>query len=78
MHGARLACFWGTAMEVIKSLILGAILSVMIALVIGAQGTSGGALAIHLVHIADAKLYWSWPVFFSGSGLAFGLLLLQR
>ena len=65
-------------MDVIKSLILGAILSITIALVIGTQGTSGGALAIHPVQVADMRLYWSWPVFFSGSGLSFGLLLLQR
>lgn len=47
-------------------------------LVIGSQGSSAGPLAIHLVDIADARVYWSWPVFFSGSGLAFGLMLLQR
>ncbi|TAD82543.1 MAG: hypothetical protein EAY70_03340 [Sphingomonadales bacterium] len=62
----------------IKALTLGAILSATIALVIGSQGTSAGPLAIHMVHVADAKLYWSWPVFFSGSGLSFGLFLLQR
>ena len=45
---------------------------------IGSQGTSAGPLAIHLVAIADAKIYWSWPVFLSGSGLAWGLMLLQR
>jgi hypothetical protein len=65
-------------MDLIKSLTFGAILSAAVALVIGSQGTSGGALAIHLVAVADAQVYWSWPVFFSGSGLSFGLLLLQR
>lgn len=66
------------AMEVIKALTLGAILSATMALVIGSQGSSAGPLAIHLVSLADAKLYWSWPIFFSGSGLAFGIMLLQR
>jgi hypothetical protein len=65
-------------MDLIKSLTFGAILSAAIALVIGSQGTSAGALAIHLVDVGDARVYWSWPVFFSGSGLSFGLLLLQR
>lgn len=65
-------------MGLIKAMILGAVLSATIALVIGSQGTSGGALAIHLVPVAQAKLYWSWPVFFSGSGLAWGIMLLQR
>ena len=65
-------------MDVIKALTFGAILSATIALVIGSQGTAGGALAIHQVPIAEAKLYWSWPVFLSGSGIAFGIMLLQR
>lgn len=65
-------------MDLIKSVTLGAILSATIAMVIGSQGTTAGPLAIHLVDVADARVYWSWPIFFSGSGLAFGLLLLQR
>lgn len=65
-------------MDMIKALTLGAILTATVALVIGSQGTSAGPLAIHLVPIAGAKLYWSWPIFFSGSGLAFGIMLLQR
>lgn len=65
-------------MELIKSVTLGAILSATIALIVGSQGTSAGPLAIHLVEVFDVWLYWSWPVFFSGTGLSFGLLLLQR
>jgi len=66
------------AMDLIKAVTLGAILSATLALVIGSQGSSAGPLAIHLVDVADARVYWSWPIFFSGSGLAFGLMLLQR
>lgn len=65
-------------MEMIKALTLGAILSATIGLVIGSQGISAGPLAIHLVPLADAHFYWSWPVFFSGTGLAFGIMVLQR
>lgn len=65
-------------MDLIKALTFGAILSAAVALVIGSQGTSAGPLAIRLVDLADIRFYWSWPVFFSGSGLAFGMLLLQR
>jgi hypothetical protein len=65
-------------MDLLKALTLGAVLSVAIGLVIGSQGTTAGPLAIQLVTLADAKLYWSWPVFLSGSGLAWGLMLLQR
>jgi hypothetical protein len=65
-------------MDFLKALMLGVILSVTIGLVIGSQGTSAGPLAIQLVSLADAKIYWSWPVFLSGTGLAWGLMLLQR
>jgi len=56
----------------------GAILTAVIAMVIGSQGTSAGPLAIHAVQAAEVRFYWSWPVFFSGSGLLWGLMLLQR
>ncbi|MFM7349764.1 MAG: hypothetical protein ACKO01_09780 [Erythrobacter sp.] len=65
-------------MDLIKAMMLGAILSGVLALVIGSQGTTAGPLAIHLVHVADTSFYWSWPVFCSGTGLAYGIMLLQR
>lgn len=65
-------------MELIKAITFGAILTAAIAMVLGSQGTSAGALAVHGVQISEARLYWSWPIFVSGSGLAWGIMLLQR
>lgn len=65
-------------MDLWTALTLGAVLSVTIGLVIGSQGTAAGPLAIQLVSLADAKFYWSWPVFLLGSGLAWGMMLPQR
>jgi hypothetical protein len=65
-------------MALLKAIALGAILSATIGLVIGSQGTSAGPLAIQLIALGDARIFWSWPVFLSGSGLAWGLMLLQR
>ncbi len=65
-------------MELIKSVTFGTILAATIAMVIGSQGTSAGPLAIYLADVADVRFFWSWPVFFSGTGLSLGLLLLQR
>lgn len=62
----------------LKAIVLGTILTGSIAVVIGSQGSSGGALGIHAMHIADYKMFWSWPLFFAGSGLSWGLILLQR
>jgi hypothetical protein len=65
-------------MDLLKALTLGAVLSVTIGIVVGSQGTSAGPLAIQAVSLADAKIFWSWPVFLTGSGIAWGLMLLQR
>lgn len=68
----------GKATDVIKAVIFGAVVSAAIAIVIGSQGTSAGALAIHAVTISDVRLFWSWPMFFSATGLFFALSLMQR
>ena len=61
-----------------KALVLAAIVTGSIAVVLGSQGSTGGALSVHSLMIADYKMYWSWPLFFAGSGLSWGLILLQR
>lgn len=65
-------------MDLLKAMVMAAVLTGCVAIVIGSQGTSGGQLAIHPMSIGAAKLYWSWPIFLAGSGLGWGLLALQR
>jgi len=65
-------------MEFFKAAFIGAVISIAIAVVIGSQGTSGGPLAVQTVYAADVRMYWSWPLFFSSSGLFWALMLLQR
>ena len=65
-------------MEFIKAAILGTILTGVVSLVIGSQESTGGQLAIHLMRAGDTSIYWSWPLFFAGTGLAWGLILMQR
>ena len=62
----------------LKAAVFSAIITACVALVIGSQGSSGGRLAIEAFELGDFRLFWSWPLFFSGSGLAWGLILLQR
>lgn len=62
----------------IKAMCLGVILTASIALVVGSQGTSAGPLAIEPLIIGSYRLYWSWPIFAAGSGLSWGIMLLQR
>jgi len=65
-------------MGLLKSMGFGALVSGCVAVVIGAQGSSGGQLAIHPFEVADYRMYWSWPMFLAATGLFWSLLLLQR
>ncbi len=65
-------------MEMFKAIPLGAVLTWVVAIVIGSQGSRGGFLAIHTVEIADYSMFWSWPLFFAGTGLSWGLMAMQR
>lgn len=65
-------------MDLLKAMIIAAVVTGCVAIVIGSQGTSAGQLAIQPMSVGDVKLYWSWPIFLAGSGLSWGLMLLQR
>ena len=65
-------------MELIKAAPLGAILTFVVALTIGSQGSRGGQLAIFRAEIHQYDVWWSWPLFFAGTGLAWGIMMLQR
>lgn len=65
-------------MELVKAIPLGAILSGVLSLIIGSQGVRGGQMAIFMAEVSDYSFYWSWPVFFAGAALAWGIMLLQR
>ena len=65
-------------MELVKALPLGAILTFVVALLIGSQGAKGGQLAIFRAEIYQFDFWWSWPLFLAGTGLAWGIMTLQR
>ncbi|WP_324828914.1 hypothetical protein [Qipengyuania zhejiangensis] len=65
-------------MELVKAIPLGMILSGVLSLVIGSQGSRGGQMAIYMAEVADYTFWWSWPLFFAGAGLAWGIMMLQR
>ncbi len=62
----------------LKAIILSSIVTGAVAAVIGAQGTSAGPLAIEAIMLGTTRVFWSWPLFITGFGLAWGLILLQR
>ncbi|QYJ07334.1 hypothetical protein [Qipengyuania flava] len=65
-------------MEFFKAAPLGAILTLVVALMIGSQGSRGGQLAIFRAELYQYDFWWSWPLFFGGTALAWGIMMLQR
>ena len=65
-------------MEFFKAVPIGGLLTYVVALVIGSQGSRGGHLSIFRGEILQYDVWWSWPLFFAGTGLAWGLMLMQR
>ena len=65
-------------MELVKAAPMGAILTYIVALAIGSQGSTGGPLAIFRAELYDYNLWWSWPLFLAATALAWGIMLLQR
>ncbi|MEE4205349.1 MAG: hypothetical protein V2I39_03600 [Erythrobacter sp.] len=62
----------------LKATVFSAIVTGCVALVLGSQGATGGRLAVEALELGDFRIFWSWPLFLSGSGLFWGLILLQR
>lgn len=65
-------------MAFIKALIPGLILTLIVAALIGAGGSTGGFLDIHLAAISGHKFHWSWPLFIAGTGLAWGIFWMME
>nr|WP_137677062.1 hypothetical protein [Parerythrobacter lutipelagi] len=65
-------------MELVKAIPLGGLLTGIVSLVIGSTGSRGGQLAIHHMAVGSYDLWWSWPLFLAGTGLAWGLMMMQR
>lgn len=65
-------------MNFIKALIPGLILTLVVATIIGSNGSAGGFLQIHHTAIEGHAFYWSWPLFVAGTGLTWGILWMME
>jgi len=63
--------------ELIKSMVLGALLAFIVSLFIGSGGSTGGVLNVRHYVIEGVGFYWSWMLFLVGTGLSFGIMLLM-
>lgn len=62
----------------LKSVVLGAILSFVVAGLIGHGGGTGGVLNVRHVEIEGFRFYWSWMLFVGGWALSFGIFTLME
>lgn len=62
----------------VKALVPGIILTFVVSIIIGSNGSPAGYLNIHSVSIAGQSFYWSWPLFLAATGLSWGILLMME
>ena len=65
-------------MSFVKALVPGIILTLVLSVIIGSNGSSAGVLNIHRVAVYSHHFYWSWPLFFAATGLAWGILWMME
>ena len=78
IENESLATDGGKAMGLLKAMLIAAVVTGCVAIVVGTQGSTGGQLKVHPLTIHDVRVFWSWPLFLAGSGLSWGLILLQK
>lgn len=65
-------------MSFVKALIPGTILTFVICLILGSNGTSAGWLEVHRVAVQGHNFYWSWPFFVGSTGLSWALFWMME
>ena len=51
------------AMTLMKALIPSAILTLLVAAIVGSSSSTGGILDLESIRIGGSSYYWSWPFF---------------
>lgn len=57
-----------------KALIPGALLTWIVATLIGSTGSTGGMLDIFHFAVRHHQVYWSWSLFLAATGLSWAIL----
>lgn len=65
-------------MSFVKALIPGLLLTFVVAMIIGSNGSAGGFLDIHRQVISGHQFYWSWPLFIASTGLSWGIFWMME
>lgn len=56
----------------------GLLLTLLVATIIGSNGSAGGFLNIHQAELGGQDFYWSWPLFLAATGLSWGLFWMME
>ncbi|CDO36727.1 MULTISPECIES: hypothetical protein [Novosphingobium] len=64
-------------MAFLKGLIPGFLLTWVVSLIIGSNGSKGGMLTIQHTYIEGHSFYWSWPLFIAGTALSWALFAMM-
>ncbi|MCB2047861.1 MAG: hypothetical protein KDE32_06485 [Novosphingobium sp.] len=65
-------------MSFFKALLPGSILTWLVCIIMGSNGSRGAWLNIHHVSIQSVDFYWSWPLFIAATGLAWGIFWMME
>lgn len=65
-------------MGMIKGLMGGGALTLVVSLVLGSQGSRGAFLQIQDAMLGNVHIWWSWPLFFASSGIAWAISLMMK
>ena len=65
-------------MSLLKAVFLGAILTFVVSGVIWAGQSTGGFLNIHEFEVQGHFIQWSWPMFITGTGLSWGIMVMMK
>jgi hypothetical protein len=65
-------------MSFLKALIPGLLLTLVVCVLIGSNGSTGGFLSIHSQAIQGHHFYWSWPLFLASTGLSWGIFWMME
>ena len=65
-------------MPFVKALIPGFILTFVVCLIMGSNGTSGAWLEIFRMTFEGYNIYWSWPLFALSTGISWGLFWMME
>jgi len=65
-------------MSFVKALIPGVILTFIICIILGSNGSQGGWLEIHRITMAGQSFYWSWHLFVATTGLSWAIFWMME